>query len=131
MRTTKKKKTELDAIAPMAHTVYELNRRMNEAKRLYDVERKKLFTLMKENGLTEHKSVFQMDNVTMTLISVIESKSRSEIDIHKLARSVPMETFIECVTASVTTVEKVAGSAVASMCSIEGRTAENVTVKAK
>jgi hypothetical protein len=129
MRTTKKKKTELDAIAPLAHTVYELNRRMNEAKRLYDAERKKLFSFMKENGITEHKSVFQMDNITMTLLSVIESKSRSEIDVKKLARAVPMETLLDCVTASVTTVERVAGSAVASMCSVEGKTAENVTVK--
>lgn len=125
MRTTKKKKTELDAIAPLAHSVYELNRRMNEAKRLYDAERKKLFAFMKENGITEHKSV--MDN--MTLLSVIESKSRSEIDVKKLARAVPMETLLDCVTASVTTVERVAGSAVASMCSVEGKTAENVTVK--
>jgi hypothetical protein len=123
-----KKQSELNILAS---AVYEFNKRMNDIKRQHDAARKKLFADMKESGLTSFEALVEIEGSPTTLSAVIESKSRSEIDIHKLARSVPMETFIECVTASVTTVEKVAGSAVASMCSIEGRTAENVTVKAK
>jgi hypothetical protein len=123
-----KKQSELNILAS---AVYEFNKRMNDIKRQHDAARKKLFADMKESGLTSFEALVEIEGSPTTLSAVIESKPRNEIDIHKLARSVPMETFIECVTASVTTVEKVAGSAVASMCSIEGRTAENVTVKAK
>jgi hypothetical protein len=104
---------------------------MNDIKRQHDAARKKLFADMKASGLTSFEALVEIEGSPTTLSAVIESKPRSEIDVRKLARAIPLETLLECVTASVTTVEKVAGSAVASMCSIEGRTAENVTVKAK
>ena len=123
-----KKQSELNILAS---AVYEFNKRMNDIKRQHDAARKKLFADMKESGLTSFEALVNIEGSPTTLSAVIESKPRNEIDVRKLARSIPMETLLECVTASVTTVEKVAGSAVASMCSIEGRTAENVTVKAK
>ena len=122
-----KKQTELNLLA---REVYTLNKEMNEVKRKHDAARKSLFAKMQDNGLTSFEAeVYIHDNV-MTLEAAIESKLRTEIDVKKLARSVELNVLLECVTASVSTVERVAGSAVAARCSIEGRTAENVNVKA-
>ena len=125
---TSKKQSELNLLAS---AVYEYNKRMNDLKRHHDAARKKLFADMKASGLAAFEALVEIDGSPTTLSAVIESKPRNEIDVRKLARAIPLETLLDCVTASVTVVEKVAGSAVASMCSIEGRTAENVTVKAK
>ena len=123
-----KKQSELNILAS---AVYEYNKAMNELKRQHDAARKKLFADMKASGINAFEALVEIDGSPTTLSAIIESKPRNEIDVRKLARAIPLETLLDCVTASVTTVEKVAGSAVASMCSIEGRTAENVTVKAK
>ena len=125
---TSKKQADLNVLAS---AVYEYNKKMNDLKRQHDAARKKLFADMKASGLTSFEALVEIDGSPTTLSAVIESKPRNEIDVRKLARAIPLETLLDCVTASVTVVEKVAGSAVASMCSIEGRTAENVTVKAK
>jgi hypothetical protein len=105
----------------LIENVFSLNEKMNQAKRAYDAERKKLFMELAKAGVkTATVDGYQ---------AIVSSATRREIDVVKLAGFVDQRTLLQIVTATVANTEKMAGSSVAAACTIETPTSENVSVK--
>jgi sorbitol-specific phosphotransferase system component IIBC len=122
------KENAMELVQNLMSVIHSENKQMNEHKKLHDTARKSLYKEMKDAKLAEVE-VGQDDGTT--LIAMILAPERTTIDVAKLKKLVTDEQFMQIVSATQASINKVVGSSVLNQCSTTSKGTENVVVKVK
>tara|TARA_R100000808_G_scaffold512_2_gene2689 strand:+ start:9822 stop:10232 length:411 start_codon:yes stop_codon:yes gene_type:complete len=110
---------------------YERNQQANKATRKATEARKKLYSLMKEQQLDSQVFDTRCSTGRVILEASFQTPTRTVVDVHQLRKLVNDKDFMECVSATKSSVVGVAGTEVATRCSEVKNLTENVVVKPK
>lgn len=129
IETAKDVKIPSGPLKALAATVYENNVAMNKANKAYKDTREQLHAMMKAEGFQRFDTLAQVKGKPLTLVAEIETPDRTVMDVAKLSKLVPMDTFLTTVSASAKSVEENCGKAVVTQIAVTVPGTENVNVK--